>query len=358
MYKFCAYNLLNHHLSTTLIFLYVKSNDMDIVTSKPQIVLNKPKVSLYHVLIVDDSNIELEIMMNGLSDYFSVSIASDANEALRLAHQSPQPDLILLDIVMPEIDGYSLCSKLKNDYHTQDIPIIFVTSSNDTASIIKGFEVGGVDYMTKPLKLPELKIRVQTHIHLKNKSKQLESLAYLDPLTRIPNRRKYNETFQYEWSRCIRYQQPLAMIIVDIDFFKQFNQHYGHAEGDNCLTQVAQLLNRQCKRSTDLFARIGGEEFIMLMPNCDLTDAVKKAEKMQIAINKAKIPHGGIGHGHFLTLSLGVAATLPQYEHEAISLFQKADDALFNAKGAGRNRITVDKSGVISDSSMHSLAQH
>ncbi|MGB1352453.1 MAG: GGDEF domain-containing response regulator [Glaciecola sp.] len=331
---------------------------MDIVTSKPQIVLNKPEAPLYRVLIVDDSNIELENMMNGLSDNFSVSIASDANEALRIAHQSPQPDLILLDIVMPEIDGYSLCSTLKNDYDTQNIPIIFVTSSNDTSSIIRGFEVGGVDYMTKPLKLPELNIRIQTHIQLKNKSKQLESLAYLDPLTRTANRRKYNETFQYEWSRCIRYKQPIAIIIVDIDFFKQFNEHYGHAEGDNCLTQVAQLLNGQCKRSTDLFARIGGEEFIMLMPNCDLTDAVTKAEEMQTGINQAKIRHDGIGHGHFLTVSLGVAATVPQYEHEAISLFQKADDALFNAKGNGRNRITVDRSGVISDSSMHSLAQH
>lgn len=200
---------------------------MDIVTSKPQIVLNKPEAPLYRVLIVDDSNIELENMMNGLSDNFSVSIASDANEALRIAHQSPQPDLILLDIVMPEIDGYSLCSTLKNDYDTQHIPIIFVTSSNDTSSIIRGFEVGGVDYMTKPLKLPELNIRIQTHIQLKNKSKQLESLAYLDPLTRTANRRKYNETFQYEWSRCIRYKQPIAIIIVDIDFLNNLTNTTG-----------------------------------------------------------------------------------------------------------------------------------
>ena len=322
---------------------------MDTVSSKTQIVLDKPQPPSYNILIVDDSTTELEIMMDGLSDHFSVSITTDANEALQIAHQSPQPDLILLDIVMPEIDGYSLCSTLKNNYHTHNIPVIFVTSANDTSSIIKAFEVGGVDYITKPLKIPELNIRIQTHIHIKNKSKQLESLAYLDPLTRIPNRRKYNETFQYEWSRSIRYKQPIAIIIVDIDFFKQFNEHYGHAKGDNCLTQVAQLLNEQCKRSTDLFARIGGEEFIMLMPNCDLTDAVKKAEKMKTEINKAKIRHDGINHGHYLTVSFGVAATVPQYEHEAISLFQKADDALFNAKSDGRNRISVDESSAISD---------
>lgn len=222
---------------------------------------------------------DLHFLLNRLSDNFVVSFASSAKEALSLVNQFPQPDLMLLDVVMPEIDGYEMCAMLKNDVNTRNIPVIFVTGMQDTSDKTKGFNAGAVDYITKPLEIAELEARVQTHIRLKEQSQYLESMAYFDPLTQVPNRRKYNEVLQREWARCIRYHHQMSMIIIDIDFFKLYNDHYGHAEGDNCLIAVSRLLEDQVGRPTDLFARIGGEEFVMLLPDCNAAGAMKKQKK-------------------------------------------------------------------------------
>lgn len=316
---------------------------MDIFTGEPESFGSEKATRAYRILVVDDSPIDLHFLLNGLSDNFVVSFASSADEALCLANQFPQPDLILLDVLMPEIDGYEMCTMLKNDINTNNIPVIFVTSMQDTKDKQKGFNAGAVDYITKPLELPELEARVQTHIRLKEQSKYLKSMAYFDPLTRVPNRRKYNEVLQREWARCIRYHHQMSMIIVDIDFFKQYNEHYGHAEGDNCLIAVCRLLENQGGRPTDLFARIGGEEFVMLLPDCNAAGAMKKAEKMQEVLNAAQIPHAGLQDRKFVSVSMGVASTFPSHGQGALSLFQAADDALFSAKRDGRNCISISK---------------
>lgn len=331
---------------------------MDIFSSEPKAFGAGPDSRPYRILVVDDSPMDLHFILNGLSDNFSVSFASSAQEALCLANQFPQPDLILLDVVMPEIDGYSMCSMLKHDVNTQNIPVIFVTSLQDTTDKTRGFNAGAVDYITKPLELAELEARVQTHIRLKEQSQYLESMAYFDPLTRVPNRRKYNEVLQREWARCIRYHHQMSMIIADIDFFKQFNETYGHAEGDNCLIAVARLLEHQGGRPTDLFARIGGEEFVMLLPDCNAAGAVKKAEKMQAVINNAEIPHGGVDGHPFVSVSLGVASTFPSHGQGALSLFQAADDALFAAKRDGRNCIAIAKTDSIPGMRGQAARQH
>lgn len=327
---------------------------MDILSRQPQPFNTAPESRLYRILVVDDSPVDLQFILNGLSDHYAVSFATSAKEAICLAHQFPQPDLILLDVVMPETDGYTTCSKLKNDVNTQNIPVIFVTNLQDTTDKTKGFNAGAVDYITKPLHLAELNARIQTHIRLKEQSQYFEFIANFDALTHVPNRRKYNETLHREWARCIRYEQPISIIIIDIDFFKQFNERHGHSEGDNCLIKVAQLLEKQGNRPTDLFARVGGEEFVMLLPDCDIKGAVIKAEKMQAVINNAEIPHGGVVGYTFLSVSLGVASISPNQSQDAISLFQQADDALFKAKRNGRNRIAIAQTNNIADISRHS----
>ena len=331
---------------------------MDIFSSEPKPYSHDIPSRPYRLLVVDDSPADLHFLLNGLSDNYIVSFASSAQEAISLANQFPQPDLVLLDVVMPEVSGFEMCSMLKNDMNTKNIPIIFVTSQQDTTDKTKGFNAGAVDYITKPLELAELEARVQTHIRLKEQSNYLESMAYFDPLTRVPNRRKYNEVLLREWTRCIRYHHQMSMIIIDIDFFKQYNEYYGHAEGDNCLISVARLLEHQGGRPTDLFARIGGEEFVMILPDCNAAGAVKKAESMLAVVNEANIPHKGIEHTPNLTVSMGVASTFPSHGQGALSLFQAADDALFAAKRDGRNQISIAKSDNIPGVRGEAARQH
>ena len=331
---------------------------MDIFSGEPKLFGSEQAARPYRILVVDDSPMDLHFLLNGLSDNFVVSFASSAKEALALANQFPQPYLMLLDVIMPEIDGYEMCAMLKNDINTRSIPVIFVTGMQDTSDKTRGFNAGAVDYITKPLEIAELEARVQTHIRLKEQSQYLESMAYFDPLTRVPNRRKYNEVLQREWSRCIRYHHQMSMIIIDIDFFKQYNEHHGHAEGDNCLIAVSRLLEHEGGRPTDLFARIGGEEFVMLLPDCNAAGAMKKAEKMQAVINEAQVPHEGLKEGKCVSVSMGVASTFPSHGQGALSLFQAADNALFAAKRDGRNCITISKTDTILEMRGEEARQH
>lgn len=295
----------------------------------------------YHILVVDDSPTDLLFLLNGLSEKFAVSFASSAEETLNLVNRVTQPDIILLDVMMPNMDGFEICTRLKNNGNTKHIPVIFVSSLNATADKTSGFNVGAVDYITKPLDLKELEVRIQTHIRIKEQSQYFESMAFFDPLTNVANRRKYNEVLQREWARCIRYYHQISMIIIDIDFFKQYNDTYGHAEGDNCLISVARLLEVTAGRQTDIFARIGGEEFVLLVPDCNTAGAVKQAEQILRIISTADIPHENSYIANHLTVSLGVATMYPSKDNSALSLFQAADDALFSAKRNGRNQFVI-----------------
>ncbi len=315
--------------------------DMDLYGNKPSAFSNNVNNRPYRVLVVDDSPIDLHLIINGLSDHFSVSFASSAHEALCLVTQLPQPDLILLDIIMPEMDGYQVCQRLKAEESTSGIPVIFLSSRDGPLDKTKGFNAGGVDYVTKPIQLEELEARIQTHIRLKEQSQYLEAMAFFDPLTQVANRRKYNEVLQREWARCIRYHHQMSMILVDIDYFKEYNEAYGHAQGDNCLISVCRLLEGVSCRPADIFARIGGEEFVLLLPDCNAIGAVQKAEQMLKIIRDAKINHKLSPSNAYLSISLGVATVYPSRGHSALSLFQAADDAMFTAKRDGRNRYCI-----------------
>lgn len=222
------------------------------------------------ILIVDDVPRNLQLLGNILkSEDLNVAFAQNGKQAIEYA-LNKQPDLILLDIMMPEMDGYEVCWKLKENNLTKDIPVIFITALGDTADEYRGFKLGGVDYITKPFDSKIVQVRVENYLRLKRKTDLLEQLSSIDGLTEIPNRRRFDETFDNEWARAKRIQIKISLIIADIDYFKQFNDTYGHAAGDKCLRKVARALKRTIQRPSDFVARYGGEEFVLILPETDI----------------------------------------------------------------------------------------
>lgn len=293
------------------------------------------------LLVVDDDPNQLRFYLHGLSKQYYCQFARTAHDAISYARQFPQPDLIILDVVIQDIGGFEICRLLKCDPLTSNIPVIFASGIEDTDVKIRGFDLGCVDYITKPVLVPEMNARISTHLKLKRQAHLLESLAYLDPLTQVPNRRQYNETIQREWSRSIRYAQPIAMILIDIDFFKQFNNFYGHGVGDDCLIKVAYHLHSLSRRPGDLFARIGGEEFVLILSDCDELGAVNKAEEVIETVSQLNIANQGAPNHDRVTVSVGIAVAKPKISEEPLSLFQAADEALYNAKNSGRNKYAL-----------------
>jgi diguanylate cyclase (GGDEF)-like protein len=305
--------------------------------------INKHELKRARLLIVDDDSHQVRFYLNGLSKLYQCSFSGKPDNALRIAKQFPQPDLIILDVVMPEINGFELCQMLKEDQLTAHIPVIFVSAQDDMDSKVKGFSLGCVDYIPKPVFIPEMEARISTHIKLKQQTQLLESLAYIDPLTEVSNRRKYNETMQREWARSVRYAQPLAMLIIDIDHFKLFNDFYGHGVGDDCLIKVAQQLKSLVHRPGDLFARVGGEEFVVLLADCGIEGAQKKAQEVINNMKVLNIANQGAPQHDRVTVSVGLAVAKPKNGDEPLALFQAADDALYEAKHCGRNQYKTSR---------------
>ncbi len=293
------------------------------------------------LLVVDNDPNQLRFYLQGLSKQYYCQFARTAHDAISYARQFPQPDLIIVDVVMPDLGGFEICRLLKCDPLTSNIPVIFASGIEDLDIKVRGFDLGCVDYITKPVLVPEMNARISTHLQLKRQAHILESLAYLDPLTQVPNRRQYNETLKREWSRSIRYAHPIAMILIDIDFFKQFNNFYGHGLGDDCLIKVAYHLNSLSRRPGDLFARIGGEEFVLLLSDCDELGAVNKAEEIIETVSQLNIANQGAPNHDRMTVSVGISVAKPKVSEEPLSLFQAADEALYNAKSSGRNKYAL-----------------
>jgi diguanylate cyclase (GGDEF)-like protein len=297
------------------------------------------------VLIVDDQRLNVRLLGAALQGDLDIGEAADGEAALARARQVPQPDLILLDITMPGMDGYEVCRRLKESDETRHIPVIFATAKDDVADETRGFELGAVDYINKPFKLPVVQARVRTHLRLKRQSELLERLVTIDGLTEIPNRRRFDEQLEVEWQRGIRHQQPLSVILMDVDHFKLFNDNYGHAAGDRCLCAVAKGLESALGRASDLVARYGGEEFVAVLPNTDLDGARLVAEKMRAAVEALAIPHAHSGAGSVVTISLGGAAVVPPHEGLVTGdLSHAADQGLYAAKESGRNRVIMVES--------------
>ncbi|MFP4280587.1 MAG: diguanylate cyclase domain-containing protein [Halochromatium sp.] len=294
------------------------------------------------LLIVDDQPANIHALAKLLKADYRIITATNAAKALELARREPVPDLILLDILMPDQDGYAICRELKADEATHAIPIIFVTALDQEQDEAKGLQLGAADYISKPFNPAIVRARVHNQVSLKLKTDLLEQIALQDGLTEIPNRRYFDRRLVQEWNRQSRHQQPLSLIMIDIDHFKPYNDHYGHGAGDDCLRRVAQALHQVPARSADLVARYGGEEFVVLLPETDAEGARELAEQMRAAIHALAIVHAYSPVSDHITVSLGGSTQRPQPQRlttDAEALKQTADQALYQAKEQGRDQV-------------------
>ncbi|WP_231987119.1 diguanylate cyclase [Pseudomonas prosekii] len=294
---------------------------------------NRPKL-----LIVDDQPTNIRVLHELFREDCDVFMATSGEQAISVC-QAQLPDLILLDVVMEGMDGHEVCRRLKVDPMTQDIPIIFITAQQQDSDEVLGLELGAVDFISKPINTTIVRARVRTHLTLKLQSDLLRSMALIDGLTGVANRRKFNEDILADWRLCFREQKPLSLILVDVDYFKRYNDRYGHQAGDDCLKSVAQTLSATVRRPYDLVARYGGEEFACVLPNTVLSGAVEIAERMQERVRTLGIEHSASDVDHVLTISLGVATLTPTDELGFEALIEAADKQLYEAKNAGRARV-------------------
>ncbi len=298
------------------------------------------------ILVIDDTPVNLDVLWKTLEPMgYIVQIAPNGEAALKIISDSSLPDLILLDVMMPGIDGFETCKRLKANERTRDIPVIFLTAKSETEYVVRGFEVGGVDYITKPFNQEEVCVRVRTHVLLKKtlleKEELIEQLkvsSKTDSLTELLNRRGVMERMEIETHRFERNKKFFSIVLCDIDFFKKVNDTYGHEAGDLVLVEVGKIIKDNCRKQ-DVASRWGGEEFLVLLPETDLEGAKLVAEKIRNEIEshefvyqERKIP---------VTMSFGLSLFTEKYENidDCIRL---ADDCLYQAKKTGRNKIVVD----------------
>ena len=305
------------------------------------------------ILVVDDTPDNIDVLKETLKKDYTVRPALDGATALRIASVDPKPDLILLDIMMPEMDGYEVMRRLQADSNTRQIPVIFVTAASDIESELKGFELGAVDYITKPFSPPIVRARVSIHLELHDARKKLEKqnkelqiqtdllerIVHLDSLTNISNRRHFDKMLEVEWSLALRNKTPLSIIVADIDYFKGFNDHYGHLEGDQCLCSVAQRLSSLLQRPTDMVARYGGEEFVAILPGTDMKGAALLAENWRAGVEKLHISHAVSKVAGHVTISVGYATLTPTRDLVPYYLVGVADEMMYQAKESGRNLV-------------------
>lgn len=292
------------------------------------------------ILIIDDSDINTLLLAGLLEDEHKIVTADNGETGIEQA-VSEQPDLILLDVTMPGMDGYMVCDELKTNVQTRNIPIIFVTAMDEMEDEARGLELGAIDYITKPFSPQIVKARVRNHLELKLFRDRLMKLSMVDGLTQIPNRRQFDRVINSEWQRGIRKQTCVTLLLLDIDFFKQYNDVYGHLKGDDCLKQVAGALTNQLHRPTDMVARYGGEEFVIVLPETEMPGAEHVAERIIQHMVKLDIEHSGSTVCKHVTVSIGIVSTVPSLDCKVVDFIERADKALYRAKQSGRNRYVV-----------------
>jgi diguanylate cyclase (GGDEF)-like protein len=277
--------------------------------------------------------------------------------------EKERPDLILLDIILPGIDGFEVARRIRGmEKPGEWTPIIFLTALTKDEDLERGIEVGGDDYLLKPVSEVVLaaKVRAMQRIvqmrqsllvlahKLDSANRELTRLSAVDGLTGIANRRQFDETLLREWRRCQREQAPLSLLMVDVDYFKQYNDGYGHQAGDECLKLVAETLRGRLRRPADIVARYGGEEFAAVLPGTAPEGAIMVAESMSAAIRQLGIPHDGSAFG-VLTVSIGSATLIPKQAEGLPRLLSAADWALYEAKREGRNCVRVADLALLAD---------
>lgn len=321
------------------------------------------------ILIVDDSRAFRSLISKVLGErlgYESLVFVETATELFRLLYLSDgvevrkDIDLILLDMMLPDLDGVDVCARIKADPRYHAIPVIMVTASNDAADLERAFDAGVNDFVTKPINEVELLARIRSALalkvetdrrkehaqklirisgELKDANSKLKHLSMVDGLTGLANRRSFDDYLERIWGLAARERRPVGLILIDIDHFKLYNDTHGHLKGDECLRDVAKCIKQTVNRPGDLVARYGGEEMALVLPGVDLRGVTAQAEKVRASVEALAIPHGAPEASEHLTLSLGATSTNPIKDLLPELLVGAADNALYKAKDAGRNRV-------------------
>jgi diguanylate cyclase (GGDEF)-like protein len=292
----------------------------------------------YSILVVDDEKSNLMVLNQILCPFYTIFTAKSGQEALnRIAENAP--DLILLDIIMPDMNGFDLLKKLKESPLTRRIPVIIITGLSKESDEEKGFLLGAVDYITKPFKNAIVIARVNTHIQIIHQLRTIEKLGLIDGLTDIPNRRSFDDRIEMEWRRAIREKTPLSFLMMDVDKFKSYNDTYGHPQGDTLLRTIAKIFASAAMRPADIAARLGGEEFGVLLPDTDLESALVIGEKIRSSVEAVRLPTADGKRMTGTTISIGAVSLIPTEETAVSAFIAQADSNLYTAKNMGRNRI-------------------
>ena len=289
------------------------------------------------LLVVDDQRANIQALFQTFAADHQVLMATSGEQALELCARQ-QPDLVLLDVVMPGTDGHEVCRRLKADPATRDIPVIFVTAHSDETAEAQGLDLGAVDFISKPINPKIVRARVRTHLTLKAQSDLLRQWAYIDGLTGVFNRRHFDERLAHSWARAERIGGDLSVVLLDVDHFKRFNDRYGHQAGDDCLRRVATTLRSCLSRPGDLVARYGGEEFVCLLPDTGLAGALDVARELGAAVRAQRIEHVDSAVAPMVTVSLGVCSKDGSIAGSAQALLREADSQLYRAKSLGRDQ--------------------
>ena len=323
------------------------------------------------IVIVDDTIFSLEVIKAFLikAGYLDVITVKSAAELYLLVDGYTERgivevDLILMDIIMPDVDGIEACRNVKKREWLADVPVIMVTATTEKDNLQLAFSAGAMDFIKKPLDRVELLARVRSALRLKHETarrkaretellevtrqlkaanERLQNLSFLDGLTGIANRRHFDQELLQESRRAKREKTPLSLIMLDIDYFKAFNDTYGHLKGDDCLKTVAATLKNTLKRSGDFAARYGGEEFAVVLPNTDAVGAAIIAEELRASIERAGILHINSLCADYVTVSLGVVTRFSDQAETPDDLISAADRALYRSKHEGRNRVSVER---------------
>lgn len=318
----------------------VVAQDTDRAATLPQEEITEEDEGRQKILLVDDYPGNLDALTTVLQEFYDVATAANGKEAIQTA-LTDQFDLIMLDVVMPEMDGYEVCRQLKKHEKTSEVPVIFVTGKAQTQDEAHGLDLGAMDYISKPYNLSVVMARVRNHMAAARYRKKLKSFSYVDSLTNLPNRRQFDEVLEKEWQRATREKTEISIMLIDIDNFKAYNDFYGHVAGDHCLRQIAEALGNCRRRATDFVGRYGGEEFVAILPNTNAEGAQHLAQEMLEAVRSLRIPHKFNQDG-IVTVSLGVATCSPTTSHTPELLVTESDKLLYDAKQSGRNQVKAE----------------
>lgn len=290
------------------------------------------------LLVVDDQPVNIQAIYEIFAGSYEVFMATSGEQALNFCRNTP-PDLVLLDRIMPEMDGLEVCHQLKQQLQTRHIPVIFVTASGQTDEEMACWAVGAADFVTKPVNPVTLRKRVEAHLALARQADRMRDRSAVDSLTGIASRRYFDSRFKDAWRHSMRTQLPVSLILADIDFFKRYNEHYGHARGDACLRQIALAFKDSLKRAYDIVARFGGEEFICLLPETPLEGAEQVASTLANAVQTLAIEHLDNDGSAIVTISLGVCSQIARQAEDHEMLIKETERQLRHAKQQGRRQV-------------------